>query len=84
MSTFTLENLKEIMQSCADQDSNPVDLSRNFLDVPFKELDFDSLAVLEIATRVQQEIGVRISDDAVAEMTTPQAVLDYVNRESVA
>jgi act minimal PKS acyl carrier protein len=85
MTTFTADDLKTIMLSAADEDVAP-DLDGDFLDRPFPELDFDSLAVLEIATRIQQNYHLVISDDAIAGMTTARDVLDYVSgrlREAV-
>ena len=78
MSAFTHEDLKTIMLSAADEDS-AADLDGDFLDQPFADLDFDSLAVLEIATSIQERYHLLIPDQAIAEMTTPRDVLDYVN-----
>jgi len=78
MTTFTIVKLKEIMLSTAD--GAGLELEGDFLDKPFPDLDFDSLAVLELATRVQQDYDLTIPDEAVAELTTPRDVLDYVTR----
>ncbi|HYZ54650.1 MAG TPA: phosphopantetheine-binding protein [Streptosporangiaceae bacterium] len=78
MSAFTPQDLKTIMLSTADEDVAP-DLDGDFLDQPFTGLSFDSLAVLEIAARIQQQYHLVISDEASARMTTPRDVLDYVN-----
>ena len=78
MSAFTPEDLKTIMLRTADEDTAS-DLDGDFLDRPFADLDFDSLAVLEIAARIQQQYHLVISDEASARMTTPRDVLDYVN-----
>ena len=78
MTTFTIVKLKEIMQSAAD--GAEVELEGDFLDTPFPDLDFDSLAVLEVATRVQHDYNLAIPDEAVAELKTPRDVLDYVTR----
>lgn len=78
MTTFTIVKLKEIMLSAADG-AGP-ELDGDFLDTPFPDLDFDSLAVLELATRVQQDYHLAIPDEAVAELSTPRHVLNYVTR----
>lgn len=78
MTAFTIVKLKEIMLSTAD--GAGLELDGDFLDTPFPDLDFDSLAVLELATRVQQDYDLAIPDEAVAELTTPRDVLDYVTR----
>jgi act minimal PKS acyl carrier protein len=78
MTTFTVTKLKEMMLSTAD--GAGLELPGDFLDTPFPDLDFDSLAVLELATRVQQGYDLAIPDEAVADMITPRDVLDYVTR----
>ena len=83
MSTFTPDKLREIMHVCAGPGDHP-ELAGEFLDTPYTDLDFDSLAVLELATRIQQDLGVAFPDDAVAEMETPRNVLDYVNEKIAA
>jgi act minimal PKS acyl carrier protein len=78
MSAFTPEDLKTIMLRTADEDTAS-DLDGDFLGRPFADLDFDSLAVLEIATSIQERYHLVIPDQAIAEMTTPRDVVDYVN-----
>lgn len=78
MSVFTTDDLRNIMRSSADEDA-PVSLDGDFLDTRFDELGYDSLAVLEIATRIQQDYHLPMPDDAVDAMTTPRDVIDYVN-----
>lgn len=79
MTAFTVLELKEMMQNAADDAS--LKLDGDFLDTPFPDLDFDSLSVLELATSVQRAYGLALSDDTVAELTTPRAVLDYVTQQ---
>jgi minimal PKS acyl carrier protein len=78
MTAFTILELKEIMLSTAD--GAGLELDGDFLDTPFPELDVDSLAVLELATRIQQDYHLAMPDEAVAELKTPRDVLDYVSR----
>jgi act minimal PKS acyl carrier protein len=78
MSAFTPEDLKTIMLSTAGEDTAS-GLDGDFLDQPFAGLSFDSLAVLEITTSIQQRYHLVISDEAIAGMATPRDVLDYVN-----
>lgn len=77
MSTFTFADLHEIMRQVDDQSAAPV--TEGSLDTPFPDLDFDSLAVLEITTRIQQQTGLAIPDEAIEDMKTPRAAMDYVN-----
>jgi minimal PKS acyl carrier protein len=83
MATFTPGRLRQIMRACAGPGEHP-ELEGEFLDVPHTDLGLDSLAVLELAARIQQELGVRFPDETVAEMETPRNVLDYVNQQMVA
>lgn len=83
MAAFTPEQLLEIMYACAGPGDHP-ELEGNVIDTPYEDLGFDSLSVLELATRIQQDLGVPFPDDAVAELTTPRSVIDYVNEKSAA
>jgi act minimal PKS acyl carrier protein len=83
MTRFTLDDMRRIMGGCAGV-PDTVDLNDDIGDVSFVELGYDSLAVLEMAARIQQQLGVRIPDDAVDEMKTPQAAVDYVNHRLAA
>lgn len=50
-----------------------------FLDVPFADLGYDSLALMETAAAIVARTGVRIPDERIVELETPRAVLDQVN-----
>lgn len=83
MAAFTIDDLRTIMCATAGPGDHPV-LEGDIQDVPFSELDFDSLAVLELATRIQQAYGMPFPDDAVEEMSTPGDVLVYVTQRLAA
>ncbi|GII60789.1 actinorhodin polyketide synthase acyl carrier protein [Sphaerisporangium krabiense] len=83
MPAFTLDDMRTIMGGCAGVPES-IDLGDDIGEISFAELGYDSLAVLEMAARIQQRLGVRIPDDAVEEMRTPQAAVDYVNRRLAA
>lgn len=78
MPAFTADDLKTIMLATADEGTAP-ELDGDFLDRSFTDLDFDSLTVLEIATRIQQQYHLEIEDEAIADMTTPRDVVEYVS-----
>ncbi|KXK63824.1 hypothetical protein AWW66_01190 [Micromonospora rosaria] len=82
MSQFTFDDLLGILRAVDDQSGG--DVTEESLDAPYEDLEFDSLAVLEIATHIQQKLGMSIPDEAVEEMRTPRATLDYVNRRLAA
>ncbi|GAA0526019.1 acyl carrier protein [Paractinoplanes ferrugineus] len=76
---FTLDDLRRIMRECAGEDEN-VDLSGPIGDRGLEDLGYDSLALLEIASRIQREYGIPMSDESIAEMTTPNEAVTYVNK----
>ena len=80
---FTEDTLRDIMRACAGPGEHP-ELEGDFIDAPHEELGFDSLAILQLATRIQEDLGVPFPDDAVAEMVTPRSVLNYVNTQMAA
>ncbi|MFF0488293.1 acyl carrier protein [Nocardia sp. NPDC004068] len=76
--TFTLDDLTRILRegSGAPDDA---DLSERILDTAFDDLGYDSLAMLETASRVEREFGVTLADSTVVDATTPRAFLAAVN-----
>lgn len=80
MATFTLEHLKAILLACSGQ---PYDgtLDGDVIDTPLRDLGYDSLAVLEVASAIQREFGFAVPDEAIELMETSRAILDYVNAE---
>jgi act minimal PKS acyl carrier protein len=78
MTEFTLDDLRRILRACAGE-AESVDLDGNISDVPFGELGYDSLALLELAVRVEREFGASIPDDAAVAMRTPGMAVTYVN-----
>ncbi|WP_216215928.1 acyl carrier protein [Amycolatopsis aidingensis] len=78
MSEFTEHDLRRLIRISVGVDDS-VDLDSDILDVPFTELGYDSLAVLEVAGRIEKEFPVSIPDDDVADLETPRKTIDYVN-----
>ncbi|MEV7421612.1 MULTISPECIES: acyl carrier protein [unclassified Streptomyces] len=83
MATMDLDDLRRILVACAGQDDG-IDLTGDILDTPLEELGYDSLALMESAARIKQEFGVDLTDDDVAEVGTPRALLSLVNDTAVA
>lgn len=78
MNTMTIDDLRRILVVCAGEaDSGQLDADIH--DREFAELGYDSLALMETVARIEQEYGVRIPDERVAELTTPRDVLKLVN-----
>lgn len=77
MAQLTLDELRTILVACAGEDDS-IDLSGDILDITFEDLGYDSLALMESASRIERELGVALSDD-VTEALTPRILLDLVN-----
>ncbi|MEV4895161.1 acyl carrier protein [Nonomuraea sp. NPDC050547] len=78
MTVFTLDDLRRIMREAAGE-GEAVDLDGDILDTPFADLDYDSLAVLEMTVRVEREFGVKLGDDEVGGVKLPSEFIDLVN-----
>ncbi|MGW5879040.1 acyl carrier protein [Nocardiopsis terrae] len=77
--TMTLTELMRILRECAGQDES-IDFENDITDVPFEDLGYDSLALLQAAGMTEREYDVRLDDDAVARATTPRELLATINR----
>ncbi|MFG2194373.1 acyl carrier protein [Streptomyces sp. NPDC048639] len=78
MSTISFDDLKAIMSRCTGE-LDGRELTEADLATSFTEIGYDSLAVLEIASQIQREYDLQIPDEAIEEMDSPKAVIDYVN-----
>jgi len=82
MSQFTLQQLTAKLRECAG-DAEGVDLdSDEVLDIPFIDLGYDSLAILQVTGVINREAGIQLSDDAVAEAETPRLLLKMINESA--
>ncbi|MFD6282084.1 acyl carrier protein [Streptomyces sp. NPDC060209] len=77
MNGFTLDDLKRVMRECAGEDES-IDLDGDILDAPFEDLGYDSLALLETATRIERELGVRMPEEVLSGAKTPRLLLEAV------
>lgn len=71
-----LDDLKRILREGAGENRN---LDGDVLDTEFEELGYDSIALLETATRISREYGVTLDDDVVTFARSPRQLLDAVN-----
>ncbi|WP_131736979.1 acyl carrier protein [Actinomadura roseirufa] len=78
MSRFTVDDVRRILRACAGE-PDTISLDDDISTVSFEDMGYDSLAVLEMAARIQQEFLVAIPDETVAELPTPDAIVEYVN-----
>jgi act minimal PKS acyl carrier protein len=77
MATFTIADLRRIIVEAAGQ-SEEGTLDGDILEVTFEELGYDSIAMLETASRVEREMRVTLPDEMVTEATTPRKFIDLV------
>jgi aromatase len=77
---FTITDLERMLGSGAETtpEGRPA-FDGHVLDTDFSEIGYDSLALLELAGRIQREYGVPMPDDAHAQMTTPRQAIDFIN-----
>lgn len=78
MRKIALQDLIGIMREAAGED-DPATLSGDILDTPFDDLGYDSIAMLETASRIQVEYQVRLSDDSLFGAESPRQLIDLVN-----
>lgn len=79
-SEFTLEDLKRILLEGAGAD-DAVDLDGDILGKDFETLGYESLALLETASRIEREYGVTLDDAVLAVSATPRDLIDCVNAQ---
>ncbi|MDH6129098.1 acyl carrier protein [Kitasatospora sp. GP82] len=79
MSEFTLFELTEKLRECAGE-AEGYDLDTDDVtDVPFLELGYDSLALLQVTGVLKRERGIELPDDEVIEVETPRVLLEMIN-----
>lgn len=76
MSEFTTGDLAGVLRESAGDDE-ATELSLGALDVPFEDLGYDSLALLQTASLIERKYGVEIPESET--FVTPRELLDYVN-----
>ncbi len=76
MSRFDVEDLKSILQEVASEKSAA--LEGDVLDVPFCDLGYDSLAVIQVMSEIENVQNVKLPDSALGQMRTPRDALEYV------
>jgi act minimal PKS acyl carrier protein len=80
MKKFTMADLTRVMRAAAGEDEL-VNLDEKILECSFGELGYDSLAVLETASRVEREFGVDFDEEAMAVVESPTQFVELVNSE---
>jgi len=78
MSEFVFDDLVRVMRVCAGE-TEGIDLDGDITDIPFDELGYDSLALLEVFNRIKHEYGAEIPEEMVADLKTPRMAVDAVH-----
>jgi len=79
MDALTIDGLRRILRECAGV-AEDVDLDGDIADVAFSDLGYDSLALLESASRIEREFSIKLADEAVTEAKSPRMLLLVVNQ----
>ena len=79
MTTFGLDDLRKIMEQVSDEDDE-LNLDGDIAEQPFDELGLDSLGVLDLMTRIQQDWHVAVPDEVISTARVPQDVVDFVSQ----
>jgi act minimal PKS acyl carrier protein len=77
---FTIKDLTRILREGAGA-AEGTDLDGEILDTEFGALGYDSLALLETASRIEREYRIRLDDSAVTDDQTPRALALIVNSQ---
>lgn len=78
MAIFTLANLVGYIRRAAGEDG-VLELSDHNAETTFAELGYDSLAMMELTSLVERELGVSLPEEKTDKESTPQGFVDLVN-----
>jgi act minimal PKS acyl carrier protein len=76
--TMTVDDVMRILKECAGEGED-VERGDALEDTTFEDLGYDSLALIETASRIEHDYGVTIPDEQITELQTPGALLALVN-----
>jgi act minimal PKS acyl carrier protein len=80
MENFTVTDLTRIIRAAAGEDEE-LDLDSNVLELSFADLGYDSLAVMETASRVEREFDVLLPEAEMSDIETPKEFIAFVNEQ---
>jgi len=79
MQPLDIKDLVVLLRTNAG-DSDTFDLDGDVLDVPFDELNYDSLALLQVTGAIERDYDVALDEEALEEAQTPRRYLEVVNQ----
>lgn len=78
MVQLTVPELMQVMRECAGEDES-VAFAGDVGGTDFADLGYDSLAVLEVTSRLSHDYGVTLPEEGVSELRTPADMVHFVN-----
>ncbi|GGN36646.1 hypothetical protein GCM10012285_10620 [Streptomyces kronopolitis] len=78
MRVFTVADFQKNVDACVGVDDAVVFDDETNLETAFIDLGLDSLAVYEVFTRLEEDLGFPIPDEDIDNLKTLSAVLKYV------
>lgn len=82
--TFSADEFIELMKQSVGDDPD-IDFGRpDLMETTFDDLGFDSLSQVELVERLSDLLGLPMPDEVVDELTTPMAMLRYVQSGAAA
>jgi act minimal PKS acyl carrier protein len=79
MSELTAEELFDALVESAGEIESPIDPTAD-LDLPFEEIGYDSLALMEATAKIKKRTGVAVEDQQITDVETPRQLLDLFNQ----
>lgn len=81
MHRLTMPELRQILRECAGESDTVSEVDDTDVgDIDVDELGYDSLALMEAASRVGRRYGAEIPEEELAEIRTLNAFVDSANR----
>jgi act minimal PKS acyl carrier protein len=74
---FTIEDLRRIIFESAGEGEGDIGLAT--ADTELTDLGYESVALLEAGSRIEQEFGIRLEDSTLFDAATPRTLVDAVN-----
>ena len=79
MKAMEVDELRTLMVECMGGDADAAFAGEEFLAAPFADLDFDSLARVELAEQLKTWTGLALPNDFVDQAATAGELLERIN-----
>ncbi|HKS44421.1 MAG TPA: acyl carrier protein [Amycolatopsis sp.] len=78
---LSVDDLRRILSEAAGADDEATGLDADALDTTFEDLGYDSLALMETASRIEREYAIKLDESVLADAETPRALLVLINEQ---